>query len=209
MKQKQKTERRYGFSFILGAVLCLILLPVLAINLTLITGNLVHPDAVPSCFGVTPMVVLTDSMYPTIESGDLILCKKAEPAEIKAGDILSFFDPDGNGKSVVTHRVIEIVDGDDGPAFITKGDANNVADRSMVPAALLVGRYEKRIPGLGKAVLFTQTPTGLLLCILLPVTVFILVDLLRRKKEEKHQTEDKEALLRELEELRAKQTPHS
>jgi len=60
--------------------------------------------------GTLPLIVLTDSMYPVIESGDLIICHTAEPEEIQVGDVIAFFDPAGNGTTIVTHRVLEVAE---------------------------------------------------------------------------------------------------
>ena len=74
MKQKLLT--------ILGTVLCVILLPILIINLTLIVKSYTNTEEVPSIGGHFPMIVLTDSMYPVIHSGDLIICRTQEPEEV-------------------------------------------------------------------------------------------------------------------------------
>ena len=189
---------------IIGIVLCVILIPLLIINVTLIIRSYTNPDKVPSFGGVVPMVVMTDSMYPEIKSGDLIICHTIDAKDVKKGDIISFFDPAGNGTSVVTHRVIEIVEKDGAIAWRTQGDANNTADIEPVPEKNLVGLYNFRIAGVGNVAMFMRTPQGLIVCVLLPILLLVGYDMLRRRKYEKEQKEDTEALLKELEELRAK-----
>ena len=131
---KEKTSATQKVLTIIGTVLCIILIPILLINLTLIAKSYIHADEVPSVGGKFPMIVLTDSMYPVIESGDLIICNTANAEEIAEGDIISFYDPMGNGTSVVTHRVLEIVKEDGEISFRTKGDNNNAEDQMLVPA---------------------------------------------------------------------------
>lgn len=47
------------------------------------------------------------------------------------------FDPAGNGKDIVTHRVESITTDENGSlAWVTKGDANNVKDNAVVPAKI-------------------------------------------------------------------------
>ena len=94
---------------LLGAALCVILIPILVINLTLIIKSYTNTEEVPTLGGYCPLIVLTGSMEPEISSGDMIICHTIEPSEVKTGDVISFFDPEGNGLSVVTHRVVEIV----------------------------------------------------------------------------------------------------
>ena len=108
--RKEKASTTHKVLTIVGIVLCVILIPILIINLTLITKSMVNKDEVPSIGGNIPLIVLTDSMSPLIESGDLIICETADAKDIKKDDVISFFDPAGNGSSVVTHRVIEVVE---------------------------------------------------------------------------------------------------
>ena len=189
---------------IIGTILCVILLPILIINLTLIVKSYVNTDEVPSIGGVFPMIVLTDSMYPEIASGDLIICNTLEPEEVREGDVISFFDPMGSGTSVVTHRVLEIVEEDGELSYRTKGDNNNAEDQVLVPEKNLVGIYRSRIPGLGNVAMFMQTTPGLILCVVCPVLLMVGYDMLRRKKYEKAKQQDTDALLAELEALRAR-----
>ena len=188
---------------IIGTILCAILLPILIINLTLIVKSYVNKDEVPSIGGVFPMIVLTDSMYPQIASGDLIICNTLDPEEVQEGDVISFFDPMGSGTSVVTHRVLEIVEEDGELSYRTKGDNNNAEDQVLVPEKNLVGIYRSRIPGLGNVAMFMQTTPGLILCVVCPVLLMVGFDMLRRKKYEKAKQQDTDALLAELEALRA------
>ena len=188
---------------IIGTVLCVILIPILIINLTLIVKSYVNKDEVPSLGGVFPMIVLTDSMYPQIKSGDLIICNTLEPEEVRVDDVISFFDPMGSGTSVVTHRVLEVIEEDGALSYRTKGDNNNAEDQVLVPEKNLVGIYRSRIPGLGNVAMFMQTTPGLILCVVCPVLLMVGYDMLRRKKYEKSRQQDTDALLAELEALRA------
>lgn len=188
---------------VIGTVLCIILLPILIINLTLIAKSYLNEDEVPSLGGVFPLIVLTDSMLPEISSGDLIICNTLEPEEVQVGDVISFFDPMGSGTAVVTHRVLEIVEEDGELSYRTKGDNNNAEDQVLVPEKNLVGIYRSRIPMLGNVAMFMQTTPGLILCVVCPVLLMVGYDMLRRNKYEKAKQKDTDALLAELEALRA------
>ena len=201
--KKQDSAAQNKFLTILGTVLCIILIPILLINLTLIAKSYINEDEVPSVGGVFPMIVLTDSMYPMIASGDLIICHTAEADEITVGDVISFYDPMGSGTSVVTHRVLEIITEDGELSFRTKGDNNNAEDTALVPAKNLIGTYRSRIPLVGHVAMFMQTTPGLIVCCVCPILLLVGYDVLRRKKLEKSQKQDTDALLQELEALRA------
>ena len=188
---------------VIGTVLCIILVPILVINLTLIVKSYTNKEAVPDVGGYFPLIVLTDSMYPQIKSGDLILCQTVEAEEVAVGDVISFFDPAGNGTTIVTHRVVEVVDEGGALMFRTRGDNNNVDDRVMVGAQDVVGTYKSRIPGAGNIALFMQTTTGLIVCVVMPILLIVGYDIIRRRIYEKNKQDDTDALLAELEALRA------
>jgi len=200
---KEKTSTAHKILTIVGTVLCIILIPILLINITLIAKSYINKDEVPSIGGTFPLIVLTDSMYPDIKSGDLIICNTAEAEDIKENDVISFFDPAGNGTSIVTHRVIEIVEEDGEILFRTRGDNNNTEDKELVPAENLVGVYKMRIAGAGHIAMFMQSTAGLIVCVVLPIILLVGYDLVRRRIYEKSKKEDTDVLLAELEALRA------
>ena len=200
---KEKASATHKVLTIVGIVLCILLLPILLINLTLIAKSYINKDDVPNIGGTTPLIVLTDSMYPIIESGDLIICQSAEPEEIQVGDVIAFFDPAGNGTTIVTHRVIEVTEQNGELAWRTKGDNNNTEDRLAVTADKLVAVYEgTRIPGFGNVALFMQSTPGLIVCVVCPILLLVGYDMLRRRMYEKANKQDTDQLLAELEELR-------
>ena len=204
MSQKEtKQDPKQKILTIIGTILCIILLPILIINCTLIVKSYVNSDEVPSVGGIFPMIVLTDSMYPVIQSGDLIICHTAEAEEIENGDVIVFYDPMGNGTTVVTHRVLEVMEENGEISFRTKGDNNNAEDQVAVPGDKLLGTYEKRIPGAGNIAMFMQTTPGLILCCVCPIILLVGYDMIRRRSYDKKKQQDTDALLAELEALRA------
>ena len=190
-----------------GIALCVILIPMLIINCILLIKGWTNKDEVPSLFGYAPMIVLTDSMVGNNEDnfngGDLIFVKTVKPEEVKKGDVISFFDPQGNGTSITSHRVIDIINEDGKISFKTKGDNNNTEDKLPVPAENLAGVYTGfKIVGAGRVAMFMQTPWGLIVCVVVPILLLIGWDAVRRERYNKKHEEDKDALLAELEELR-------
>jgi len=201
--EKEKTTTMHKTLTILGTVMCIILIPILIINITLIIKSYTNEDEVPSIGGVFPLIVLTESMSPEIEGGDLIICKTVEAEDVEERDIIAFFDPAGNGSSIVTHRVIEVIEKNGEVQFRTRGDNNNTEDKVLVPASKLVGKYQMRIAGAGKIAMFMQSTTGLIICVILPIILLVGYDMIRRRMYENNKQNDTEALLAELEALRA------
>lgn len=190
-----------------GIALCVVLVPMLIINCTLLIKGWTNKDEVPTLFGYAPMIVLTDSMAGNNEDnfggGDLIFVKTVKAEDVKKGDVISFFDPAGNGTSITSHRVVEIINEDGKISFITKGDNNNTEDKLPVPAENLAGVYTGfKIAGAGSVAMFMQTPWGLIICVIVPIILLIGWDAVRRARYNKKHEEDKDALLAELEELR-------
>ncbi len=203
--KKQNEAGRHKAFTIVGIVLCVILIPIVIINCTLIIKQFTNKDKVPSIGGVFPMIVTTDSMKGTFDAGSLIICKTADPEDIKEGDIICFYDPAGSGTSTVTHRVTEVNKDEDGNiSWTTKGDNNNTEDQVAVPADKLVGVYDFHINGLGSVAMFMQTTPGLIIFIVIPILLLVGYDIIRRRMYEKRRDSDTDALLAELEELRAK-----
>jgi signal peptidase len=201
-QQKEKATTLHKVLTVIGTVLCIILIPILIINCILIVKSFTS-DEVPSVAGTLPLIVLTDSMYPEIESGDLIICHTEEPENIQVGDVIAFFDPAGNGSSIVTHRVIEVTEKDGKIAWRTKGDNNNTEDRLAVTEDKLVAVYEgTRLAGFGNVALFMQTTPGLIVCVVCPMLLLVGYDMLRRRLYEKSNKQDTDQLMAELEELR-------
>ena len=200
--EKQQASPLHKVLTVIGTVLCIILIPILIINCTLIIKSFTSEE-VPSVAGKLPLIVLTDSMYPVIQSGDLIICSTAQPEESEAGDVIAFFDPAGNGTTIVTHRVLEVTERDGQTAWRTKGDNNHTEDRLLVTGDKLVAVYEgTRLAGFGNVALFMQTTPGLIVCVVCPILLLVGYDMIRRRMYEKANKQDTDQLLAELEELR-------
>ena len=64
---------------IIGLLMCVVFVPIIVVNLILIVNSYRNPDELPGAFGVKPAVVLSGSMEPAIETGDLILLRDTDP----------------------------------------------------------------------------------------------------------------------------------
>lgn len=211
---KEPVAKRSKAFTIIGIILCVILVPILVVNVTMIIKSYTNPEKYPSFAGYTMMIVLSPSMEDTIMTGDLIVVKISEPDAVKGessagaqdGDIISFFDPDSDKQSVLTHRCVEVTTDKEGkPAFRTKGDNNISEDLSLAPAENLIGTYITRIPGAGNVAMWLQTTPGLIVCVAVPIVLLVVYDLIMKKRHDKNKKKDTDALLAELESLRAQQ----
>lgn len=91
-----------------------------------------------------PTVILSNSMYPQIERGDMIISKK-EYKEIKINDIIEY----KQGNIYVIHRVVNILNTNNGKLYITKGDNNKYKDSLYVREEQITGVIVATIPKIG------------------------------------------------------------
>jgi len=128
------------------------------------------------------LIVLSGSMSPTIEPGDIVISTHVKPDEIEKGDIITFKDQN-NPKNCITHRVVNIVKDDDGNIYFrTKGDANDEPDINIVPSSMLVGKVVVTIPYLGYLPTFAKSKIGFITLIFIPGTLIIVNEIIRMIK---------------------------
>lgn len=192
--------RGISASGIVGLVLCIVFVPVILVNAALIAGSFLHPDELPGVFGVKPAVVLSGSMEPTIQTGDLIAVTDCDPTALHEGDVVCYLS---SGKAI-THRIASVTTGEDGQLrYVTQGDANNAVDRLPVTVDQVQGVWSgMRLPGVGNAILFMQTPAGMVLFIVCPLALFFAWDVWRRRRLDKAEEARTAQLERELAALR-------
>ena len=201
-EETKETSIKHRIFTIVGIVLCAILAPILLLNLVLVVQGVINPDEVPGIAGYKPMMVMTDSMEDYIMGGDIIIIKEVDVTTLKNDDVITFFDPLGNGSTTVTHRIIDVIHDETGLWFQTQGDNNNTPDKELVSSDAVIGIYVTRIPYIAKVALFMQTVPGLIISIFVPLCAFVGYDLYRRNQYEKKKDQDREALLAELKALR-------
>lgn len=94
---------------------------------------------------VFPSTVAGGSMSPTLELGDMVVLTKVSPSAIKEGDIIEY----RQGEMNTVHRVIDIEESGGVTQFITKGDANDIADVEPVLAEQVRGKVIFAVPKVG------------------------------------------------------------
>ena len=190
-------------STIIGILLCVVLIPILVINLTIVVKSYVYPDRVPDFFGLKLFIVETDSMKPAILGGDLVVTKSVDPAKLVVGDIISFRADATADAAVVTHRIVEIIDDGDSRSFVTKGDGNDANDGDPFDADLVESIYLFRIGKIGNLAMFIRTPVGMLIFVGIPVFGFIIYDSIFRSVVHIKNSKSEQEALDEIERLKA------
>ena len=113
----------------------------------------------PHVLGYRTMTMLTASMSPEIDPGDVTIVTPMAVSDVTEGMVITYHVPVGDHQ-LVTHRVIAVEHGPDGSVTVhTKGDANEAADPW---AATLEGdtAYQVRavIPEIGSVIQALRTP---------------------------------------------------
>ena len=112
------------------------------------------PLTVPMLLGYDVFNVVSGSMEPAIPVGSMIFVRPTEAEEIREGDVIAFY----RHGVVVTHRVLD--NKKISQQFVTKGDANELADMESIAYADLLGRVDHHIPMLGDITAHITTPIG-------------------------------------------------
>ena len=153
-------------------------------------------------FGRSLLTVVTGSMEPSLHTGDYIYVKKVPADELEVGDVITFRSEEGevSGK-LVTHRIIEITPEGD---FVTKGDANTIADSKRIRQDQIIGKYTGKAKFFKWINSFADRRKLLLILVIIPMTLIALYEVrtisklgetVREKQEA--DSENMEKLMRE------------
>jgi len=100
-------------------------------------------------FGFQYVVILTDSMEPHINPGDLVVTKPVPPSELRVGDVILYELRVGNSTYLIVHRIVAVHNESGGLYFITKGDNRRYPDPWRVYPEQVKGRVVLVIPKVG------------------------------------------------------------
>lgn len=163
---------------ILMSLFLIIFIPLIIINICIITKAIKYPSKIPDFMGYKPMIVMSNSMESVIDVGDVVIVKEVDTSTLKRGDIVAYRIDD----VCITHRIAKV--NSDG-TYITKGDNNNALDDEVINKSQIEGIYVTKIKGLGHLLLFLKEPLGLAVVLmgilLVGVTSYLIIDKCRRK----------------------------
>lgn len=145
---------------------------ILAVMLCIYVVFQLLSDGYASIGGFMMFRVVTGSMEPTMSIGSLLITQQVDIASIQLDDIVCFrtYDSQIYG-SVVTHRVVDILQDPAGILLQTKGDANTVADGYYVSKENFIGKviwYTGDNSMLASVFSFFTNKVGFLGCIVFP-----------------------------------------
>lgn len=121
--------------------------------------------------GIKIFTVITGSMIPVYEIGDIIIVKEVFPEEIKVGDDIVYKGEKGSyNNKTITHRVVSIQKKEDGNyKIITKGVANSAQDPEINQTQVL-GKVIGKVPIIS---FILKVITNIYVWVFIPVVMLI------------------------------------
>ena len=155
------------------------------------------------------LVVVSESMLPTLNVGDIVIVQGVPAAQINAtytiGDIVVFRRPTPSDPECrIVHRAVNKVQNSDGTWDITThGDNNPIGSNEKFNSKDLIGKVIARIPYIGNFVLFVNAIGNfyyfvIVMIIVINILVSVLFDTDEEKKSEE-KTHKKRKLFGKLE----------
>lgn len=152
------------------AFTCILSIIVLALMIILVKNTIaLKNNQISSFFGYSISYVPTESMEPTINSGDTVLIKKGSIEDVSVGDIIVYKNED----KYIIHRVTRILS--DGRVK-TKGDniyTNPLEDSIVVDSSTYYGKYVKTVNYLNLSSIIKNRNFILPICVLIYLSILI------------------------------------
>lgn len=173
-----------------AAAAALVLVFIGALFLAVLTRQ--SPKGVPAALGQRGFIVLSGSMSPTFNAGDLILVRAIslrQAEHLRRGQVVSFeISSPASGAFVITHRIYRVSRQLNAKTqryttvYETKGDANPVPDHNRILPGQVVGVYEGRVPDAGYVLQALHQPVVFVPVISVPFALLIVLEARRRWK---------------------------
>lgn len=165
---KKKKEKQKKIKKILKCIFYPIAIFIVICAMDIVYQKIVKKEDNVNLFGFRPYIVLSGSMEPNLQVGDLVVSKQVNEKQVEIGDIITFEDENG---STITHRVVDIIIKDGEKLYQTKGDNNNAKDTGLISIKNIKGKYTFKINKFGRIISQIITPTGIVL-VLLVITIW-------------------------------------
>lgn len=148
----------------------------------------------PTLFGYQMYFIRTGSMSPYLEPGDVIISKKYDGGELKAGrddgDVVTYWGEVRGKTDLITHRVIDVYE----DTVITQGDDNNLKDPPITKDEIEAVMVYKTVI-IDKIYRVISTAWGFWLFVFAPIAALIvseIVSLVKELKKEKEVADEDE-----------------
>lgn len=179
---------------IIGNILYYLLVVIIVLILAVVLLQRITNNNV-SIAGIRIFNIVTESMVPKYQVGDILVSKSIEPSKIKVGDDLVYLGAvDSFQGKIVTHQVIDIEEENGQYKFHTKGIANPeedpVVSESQVYGIIIYKTYI--LSFISKII---NNLYGFYFLIFVPLVILIIVKIIkiyREYKDNKEETEEEQ-----------------
>ncbi len=126
----------------------------------------------PTMFGYQMFQVITSSMEPDLQAGDIIISKVYQGEELQIGDIITYIGREGDayGK-LITHKVTWV----NGDEIITQGSANASTD-PVIAKSDVIGVMIYKTVVFQKLYTVIGSATGCIFLLVLPLFILLIME---------------------------------
>ena len=179
----EKIKKNRKIKKIFCIILYMLLIPIIFFSLFLIFLELGNSYELPSSLNMNVYIVTSQSMYPKLNEGDIVVVKKGyNNASYKVGNIITFVRYDGE---IITHRIERIIKSDLGNSYVTKGDNNEQEDDEIVTYDMIIGKVVYTMPKFGTLVALLKNKLFFSTCIVVLILIILYDIRIRKRKEER------------------------
>jgi signal peptidase I len=159
----------------LGAIATVLAAIIAPVAIVIAVATQLSPRGQYVIFGHPVLTVLSGSMTPVIDTGDLIIddpVTAAQARHLRVGQIITFRAAPGS-PVIITHQIVGTKTVHGAVSYITKGAANNAPDTAPRPATDVIGVFRLSIRGGGYLLNALHRPLVFGLLIASPVLWFL------------------------------------
>ena len=160
---------------IINIIEYIIIFLVISANVLLIFQSMNNPNKTPSLFGKKAFVIISGSMIPEIQIGDVVIINDTN--DVKVGDIIAF----RRDSTVIVHRIVKEMNVNGQTMYQTKGDNNNVEDKELVTVPTIEGLLIGKIPFIGKILMWLYNNLSIVIVVII---IILIIRYLFTKNEE-------------------------
>ncbi len=133
--------------------------------------------------GYSIYTIITESMKPKYNIGDMLITKKINPQKINVRDDIVYMGQEGDFKDkIITHQVIGIKKKGTDLIFVTKGIANSIEDPE-IKSSQIYGKVVYKTIILSALSKIVNNTYGFYFIIFIPFAIMIFLEILEVIKE--------------------------
>lgn len=179
----KKLNRKSKIKKIINLIIYPIITILLICSIFIVLQVIKNPGETANLFGYKVFNIISGSMEPNLNIGDIVIIKEIKTENIEKGDIITFRQEE----SAITHRVVDIVKENENTYYQTKGDNNNANDDVLVSNKDIEGIYVFRIPKLGIIISNIRNTTSIIIIVLVLYLIYKIMQIKDDRKIARHE----------------------